>query len=229
LKNNLSKLKNKLNNDHLVLPLTLISSNGIYKTYSFIDTDITEIAFINKIYARNYSFPIHELSRSRILKIIDDRPIIVEIVIYYIFTIASIGSHIELLPLFIIQFGYYPVILNVQWAKFYNVKFNMRYNVVIFNDSYYLQYYLSFNSPIIVSEIINDERWLNATRANNNSTVSEEPQERILFQPNQACIHHWQRAWDRATRSRSALEEPPSRKLVARHTNLHKTENMIII
>jgi hypothetical protein len=36
------------------------------------------------------------------------------------------------------------------------VKLNIRYNVVIFDDSYYLQHYLLSNSPITILEIIND-------------------------------------------------------------------------
>src|SRR6266536_2863933 len=38
------------------------------------------------------------------------------------------------------------------------------------------------------------ERWLNATRSNNDFTDLEELQERTPFQSNQTCFHHWQRA-----------------------------------
>jgi hypothetical protein len=82
--------------------LILVNFNEIYKIHSLINTGAIKIAFINKIYARNYFFLPHEFSRFRILKIIDNRSIIVRAVIYYILATVSIGSYIELLFLFVI-------------------------------------------------------------------------------------------------------------------------------
>jgi hypothetical protein len=137
-----------LNDYHLVLCFILNSPNGKVRPLSLIDSDGIDIVFINKFYAREYSFSVYFLSNSRIFTVIDGRPIAGSILTHYIWTFIKIGDYIEQLPILFTSLGHYSVILGVKWARLHGVKLDMHRNEIYFDSEYCLKNCL-FNKTLL--------------------------------------------------------------------------------
>jgi len=127
--------KSRLFGKHFVVPITVNFNGKTIVTSAFIDCGASRITFIGQTFVSKYSVPTSKLKTPRILYVIDGRNVSSEAITDLAYFSASVGDHIETLPLFITKLKY-PLVLGIPWPRMHHVPINFDSYTLAFHSQY---------------------------------------------------------------------------------------------
>ena len=107
--------------EHMVVSCILSVNGQTIATHALIDSGATEIAFIDKDFARHHQLTLIPLQNPRSLEVIDGRPISSGDITHTTTITLSINEHQEQLPMLVTKFGHYLIVLGISWLDLHNI------------------------------------------------------------------------------------------------------------
>ena len=107
---------------HLVVSCTLAINNIPLASYALVDSGATGFAFIDEKFVRHHKLRVQPLKITRILEVVDGRPISSGSITHYLETTINIGGHSECARFFVTRLGHYPIVVGIPWLRRHNVK-----------------------------------------------------------------------------------------------------------
>jgi hypothetical protein len=110
------------------------------KTFTLIDSETEDYAFIDSTFAQKHFFPLHQLEYPRRFVGFDKQFTLSEIFIHITVINFALGNHVKRLPAFIIGLKGYPIILNHLWLRKHGAAPQFEHNTLTLASSHCLRY-----------------------------------------------------------------------------------------
>ena len=123
-----------LEGQHLVITCNITSQSPPVSTVALIDCGATGFAFVDEAFTRQHNLPLHRLSSSRNLEVIDGRPIDSGPITHVAKFDLNIHGHKESLTAFVTKLGHYPIVLGIPWLRHHDVAIRFSTNDVTFDS-----------------------------------------------------------------------------------------------
>jgi predicted aspartyl protease len=139
--------ESRLSGEHFVVPITVAIDGKSIVTSALIDCGASGIAFIDQAFVSKFSIPTSKLNTPRILDVIDGRPVSSGAVTDLACLSATVGDHVENLPLFVTKLKY-PIVLGIPWLRMHDVTVNFGSYIITFNSNYCRKHCGKPKSPV---------------------------------------------------------------------------------
>ena len=106
-------MKESLKGNHLILSCTLFNDNDTINSYSMIDCDASEKAFIDFFFVQFHKIPLLLLHQPCTVTVVNGCVISSEVITHFVRVSLVIDNHIEITDMFIIKLSHYLVILGI--------------------------------------------------------------------------------------------------------------------
>lgn len=115
-----------------------------------VDSGATGRSFIDETFAQKHDLAFHALEFPRVIKVVDGRRISSGAITHTVRTPFTIGSHTEILDMFVTKLGRYPIILGIPWLRSHNPSMDWEENYVTFQSKFCRSHYLSNRREVSV-------------------------------------------------------------------------------
>ena len=145
-----SLMKESLKGNHLILSCTLFNDNDTINSYSMIDCDASEKAFIDFFFVQFHKIPLLLLHQPCTVTVVNGCVISSEVITHFVRVSLVIDNHIEITDMFIIKLSHYLVILGIPWLQSHDPHIYWKVNTLTFNSSHCLSHCLTASRSTIV-------------------------------------------------------------------------------
>ncbi len=111
---------------------------------ALIDNEIFAYVFMNKFFAQQHHFFLHQLTHSCRLWEFDDQVTLIDDIIHVVEITMILDEHIERLFFYVIELNQYFIIMNLSWLHHHVIDLNFEHNILILFFFFCLNHYCSF-------------------------------------------------------------------------------------
>jgi len=137
-----------LDRNHIVISVELKDGLSL-PTHVLVDCGVTEYAFADEEFARDHNLPLFKLKQLRFLEVIDGWSVESGMITHLTKVEMNINNYKEIIPMFIIKLGHYPIVLGLPWLQRHDVDICFTKNSLIFNSNFCLSHCCPRNAVTI--------------------------------------------------------------------------------
>ncbi len=112
--------------------------------FALIDSEVFAYVFMNKFFAQQHHFFLHQLTHSCKLQEFDDQVALINDIIHVIEITMILDEHIERLFFYVIELSQYLIIMNLSWLRHHIIDVNFEHNILILSFFFCLNHCCSF-------------------------------------------------------------------------------------
>ncbi len=112
--------------------------------FALIDSEVFAYVFMNKFFAQQHHFFLHQLTHSHRLQEFDDQVTLINDIIYIVEITMILDEHIEKLFFYIIELNQYFIIMSLSWLCHHIINVNFEHNILILFFFFCFNHYCSF-------------------------------------------------------------------------------------
>ncbi len=113
-------------------------------TLALIDSEVSAYVFMNKFFAQQHHFFLHQLTHSHRLWEFHDQVALINDIIHVVEITMILDEHIERLFFYIIELNQYFIIMSLSWLHHHVIDVNFEHNILILSFFFCLNYCCQF-------------------------------------------------------------------------------------
>ncbi len=129
---------------HMIVFCILRQAQSKVLTLALIDSEVFAYVFMNKFFAQQHHFFLHQLTHSCRLQEFNDQVTLINDMIHVVEITMILNEHIKKLFFYVIELSQYFIIMNLSWLHHHIIDVNFEHNILTLSFFFCFNHYCSF-------------------------------------------------------------------------------------